>query len=59
VQTYKIYTIDKNGHIAAPAQVIECQDDYAAIEKAQQLRDGVPIELWNGTNFIVRLKSEN
>jgi hypothetical protein len=54
MQQYRIYSIDPDGHIYAPAEVIECVDDQEAIQKAQQAVDGHDIELWNHKRLVVR-----
>ena len=43
---YRVTTAD--GHVTAPATVIECADDQEAIGKAVQLVDGRAVELWAG-----------
>ena len=55
---YRIYTIEKDGHIASPPQILEAEDDYTAVEKAQQFRDGKVIEIWTGKRLVVRLDPE-
>jgi hypothetical protein len=52
---YRIFHIDKNGRIAGPATVVECPDDRAAVEQAQQYLDGRGVEVWKGARMVVRL----
>ena len=33
---YRIYIVTSDGHITAPAHVIECEDEQEAISKAAQ-----------------------
>ena len=53
--TYRICFIDQ-GHIKRPEQIIECDDEYEAIKKAQQVVDGHDVELWDGHRLVVRLR---
>jgi hypothetical protein len=53
---YRIYVTTTDGHVTAPATVIECQDDQEAIGKAEQFVNGRPVELWEGARFIVRFR---
>jgi len=43
---YRIDVTTTDGHVTAPATVIECADDQEAIGKAAQLVDGRAVELW-------------
>jgi hypothetical protein len=54
---YRIYVTTTDGHVAAPATVVECADDQEAIEAAQ-LTNGKSVELWEGARFIVRFPSD-
>jgi hypothetical protein len=56
---YRVYVLTTDGHIAGPAQVIECADDQEAIGKAVPLTNGKSVELWQGARFIVRFPSDN
>jgi hypothetical protein len=53
--TYRIYTFDKGGHLREPPQLIECQNDEAAVREAKQLLDGKRMEVWEKTRCITRL----
>jgi len=52
---YRIYTISGDGSISSPPRIVECDDDSEAIGKAQQVRNGEDVELWQGARFIIRL----
>jgi hypothetical protein len=54
---YRIYLF-KDGRLTAPAKVIACQSDKAAIEHAKKLVDGHDIEVWQGARPVTRLKSQ-
>ena len=53
--TYRIYTFDKGGHVRGPSQIIECQNDEAAVKEAKQLLNGTLIEVWEKARRIIRL----
>jgi len=54
VPAYRVFLIDRNGHISRPAEHIDCSDDQEAIEKAQRLVDGHDVELWDGVRLVKR-----
>jgi hypothetical protein len=43
------------GQVSGPPALVECPDDGAAAEKAKQLLDVGPVEVWNFTRFVARL----
>lgn len=47
MRQYRVYLIDKAGHVAGPPQIISCEDDEAAVVKAKQYVDGVAVEIWD------------
>jgi hypothetical protein len=49
---YRIYSVDPDGHILAPPEVVACPDDQVAIQKAKQAVDGHAVELWEGPRFV-------
>lgn len=53
---YRIYILDKGGHIASAID-LPCQDDQDARTQASQLADGHAIELWQEGRFIDRFGS--
>jgi hypothetical protein len=55
---YRLYVTTADGHVTAPATVIECADDQEAIGKAAQLVDGQAVELWAGARLIMRFPSD-
>ena len=55
---YRVYVTTPDGHVTAPATVLECTDDQEAIGKAAQLANGRSVELWEGARFIVRFPSD-
>jgi hypothetical protein len=55
MQEYRIFVIGRNGRITGPATILECPDDQAAVDQAQQHLNGRAVEVWNGARMIVRL----
>jgi hypothetical protein len=55
MRPYRIFFFGQDGHIKQPPEIVECQDDETAIEKANQLLDGSVIEIWDGTRLVARL----
>ena len=55
---YRVYVTTPDGHVTAPATVLECTDDQEAIGKAAQLANGRSVELWEGARLIVRFPSD-
>ena len=53
---YRIYVLSPEGHVIAPAQLVECPDDNQAIREARQYVDEEPVEVWEGTKRVVRLE---
>jgi len=58
MKQYRVYSLDKAGHIAQ-AQNVECRDDLDALEWAQAAagRDG--LEVWDGARLVARVKPHN
>jgi hypothetical protein len=55
---YRIYIIEKDGHIRRPSQVIDCQGDEAALAHAEKHLDGLEVEVWELNRFVGRLNSK-
>jgi hypothetical protein len=49
---YRIYVLSPEGHVAAPAEVLECPDDREAIRQARQYAGKEPVEVWEGTKRV-------
>jgi hypothetical protein len=43
---YRFYYLGKDGRVAGPPKVVDCNDDEAAAEEAKQFLDGRVIEIW-------------
>ena len=54
MSNYRIYRIEEDGRIAHAPIVVTCATDEEAIERAQQYRNRLPIELWERERFIKR-----
>jgi hypothetical protein len=54
---YRIYRLDMNGRIADADEVIDCDTDKEAIEKAKRMVDGRGIEVWQRARRVVEFKS--
>jgi hypothetical protein len=53
--TYRFYTLQPDGHIAAPPRIVELSDDAAAIKYAEHCLDGSAIEVWQHARQVTRL----
>ena len=55
---YKVYKI-KNDRIEGPPVVFESVSDDVAAARAEQLVDGVDVELWQGQRFVRGFKGSD
>jgi hypothetical protein len=46
VLAYRLYKIDRQGHVDGPPQILKCEDDDRALIEARSYVDGHAIELW-------------
>ena len=53
---YRLYTLNKQGQIFGPADLIEADTDESAIEKAKRLRSSLDQELWQDDRIVSTLK---
>jgi hypothetical protein len=51
-----LYTLNKQGQIFGPADLIEADTDESAIEKAKRLRSSLDQELWQDDRIVITLK---
>lgn len=49
---YRLYRLDKDGHVLGPPEIITGDDDEAAIATAHQYVDGVAVELWDRSRRV-------
>lgn len=54
---YRIYRVDKEGHVQGPPVIVSCEDDGTAIAKAKQYVDGLAIEVWDRARRVAHLPS--
>ena len=52
--TYRLYCLDGVGKVES-AEWIEADDDEAAIEVADRMREGRACELWQNSRLVERL----
>jgi len=52
---YLFYTIEGNEAGRAPLENLDLRDDEAAVEKAIELLDRHPIEVWEHGDLVARL----
>jgi hypothetical protein len=56
---YRLYQLDKNGHIEGPSDGFICDSDRDAIEIAKRLIDGHDAELWQLDRLVIRPRSKD
>jgi len=52
--SYRFYWRGRDNHIAG-AENRDCEDDQGALELAQTLRPGSPVEVWQAARFVGRV----
>jgi hypothetical protein len=52
---YRIYQVDPQGHISTPPEVVACEGDQEAAEKAAQFVNGSGVEVWELDRLVIRL----
>lgn len=57
MNVYRAYLLDENDHIVKRID-LDAPDDQVAIAKAKAFIDGKDIEVWYGSNKIVRISSK-
>ena len=60
MREYRIYPVDRTGHIFGPAMIIDSDTDSEAIISAisvAQDNDGVAAEVWVGNRMVCRVPS--
>jgi hypothetical protein len=51
---YRIFLLNDDGHIAKSSRYFKCATDQEAVDKAQQIENGLDFEIWEGNRIIVR-----
>jgi hypothetical protein len=54
---YRIYAVTKDGHIQSAPVTLECDDDRAAIERAEAVKNGLDLEVWQERRRVAVLRS--
>lgn len=55
---YRLYVYDIEDRLIAQPMVISADNDKAATEQAEKMRDGVRVELRDGDRLVMRLPPE-
>jgi|tagenome__1003787_1003787.scaffolds.fasta_scaffold18430832_1 hypothetical protein len=55
VTHYRVYPLDRSGHIAGPPTDLNCDSDGTATEQAKRLVDSRAIEVWDGDRLVICL----
>jgi hypothetical protein len=56
---YRLYQVDKFGHVTGPPDCFSCESDDAAIERAKQSVDGHDLELWQLDRLVIQLEPQD
>jgi hypothetical protein len=52
---YRLYTLSHDGHVSAPAAILDCEYDQEAVEVAKRQLNEHAVELWEGPRQIAKL----
>lgn len=55
---YRVFEIDREGRVSAPAHVIRCQNDEEAVAQAAVLMAGSAIEIWAGERRVGMISAD-
>ena len=55
---YRVYSLT-NGHVTGPPVLIIAADDDEALKRAEQLRDGHGLEVWDEAKLVGRLEAKD
>ena len=55
MHSFRAYVLDLDGHVIRRID-LACEKDDDAIERAKQLVDGYPVELWDGARKIAEFE---
>jgi hypothetical protein len=58
LQEYRIYKLTSDGHVESAPDVIECQDDGEAVERARAQLDDKDIEIWLHDRRVAVIKAK-
>ncbi len=52
---YRIYVLNKVGHIEQPPDIVTLENDQEVIEHATKFADGHDLEVWDGPRLVTRI----
>jgi hypothetical protein len=52
---YRVYVLDREGHVSGPPIDITCKTDEEAMTAAREQLRGYPVEVWLGARRVGRL----
>jgi hypothetical protein len=55
---YGIYKVSKDGHIRSAPVSFHCDNDRAAVERAEAMKDGLDLEVWQERRRVAVLKGD-
>jgi hypothetical protein len=55
---YRIFLISEDDYIAGPPAFSLCQSDEEAVSKAEQLKNNLDIEVWEGDRLVACVEPE-
>jgi hypothetical protein len=55
VPLYRVYFVDRSGHVSTPPEIVDAIDDQEATQKARQFVDGQDLEVWDESRLVVRI----
>jgi len=53
---YRVYSVDSQGHILGPADIVICENDEQAIDSARKLKKHFTVEVWQANRVIAKIK---
>jgi hypothetical protein len=57
MRDYRIYTLTANNSIIGVPAILACKDDIEAVNRAQNLLNGLDLEVWDAARRVTRIKS--
>jgi hypothetical protein len=55
---YRIYRLNREGHITGPPKIVSCETEQDAIARAREDAGGRTVEVWAGPHFVCRIEAE-
>lgn len=54
---YRLFKLDKDGHIERVAETLDCADDHEAVKKAMERAVACTIEVWEEGRFVGKVEA--